>query len=173
VLFPRFLVHSVAPGKQSLKSLCFVSSYFPCFNFFPNGGRSGRRARAWVARRNTVRLWTHGARAGLTLGGTEARVAPKISLGGKAVRVTHVGSDGACVAPKTALDGKALRATRVGSDGGRGAAGKTSATPPPLGSVRAMPRAKRDASMASAFLQAVKNVAWAGGCVVVEGATET
>jgi len=86
----------------------------------------------------------------ITFGGTEARVAPKIALGGKAVRVT-----------------------RVGSDGGRGAAGKTSATPPPLGSVRAMPRAKRDASMASAFLQAVKNVAWAGGCVVVEGATET
>ena len=36
VLFPRFLVHFGAPGKQSLKSPCFVSSYFPCFNFFPN-----------------------------------------------------------------------------------------------------------------------------------------
>jgi hypothetical protein len=35
VLFPRFLVHFGAPGKQSLKSPCFVSSYFPCFNFFP------------------------------------------------------------------------------------------------------------------------------------------
>ena len=31
----RFLVHFGAPGKQSLKSPCFVSSYFPCFNFFP------------------------------------------------------------------------------------------------------------------------------------------
>ena len=105
-----------------------------------------------MARRNTVCSWAHGARAGLTFGGTEARVAPKIALGGKAVRVT-----------------------RVGSDGGHGAAGKTSATPPPLGSVRAMPRAKRDASMASAFLQAVINVAWAGDCVlvVVEGATVT
>jgi hypothetical protein len=61
----------------------------------------------------------------------------------------------------------------VGSDGGRGAAGKTSATPPPLGSVRAMPRAKSGASMASVFLRAVKNVAWAGDCVVVEGATVT
>jgi hypothetical protein len=38
VLFPRFLVHFGAPGKQSLKSPCFVSSYFPCFNFFPNQG---------------------------------------------------------------------------------------------------------------------------------------
>ena len=36
VLFPRFLVHFGAPGKQSLKSPCFVSSYFPCFNFFPS-----------------------------------------------------------------------------------------------------------------------------------------
>jgi len=35
VLFPRFLVHFGAPGKQFLKSPCFVSSYFPCFNFFP------------------------------------------------------------------------------------------------------------------------------------------
>ena len=61
----------------------------------------------------------------------------------------------------------------MGSDGGRGAAGKTSATPPPLGSVRAMPRAKSGASMASVFLRAVKNVAWAGDCVVVEGATVT
>ena len=36
VLFPRFLVHFGAPGKQFQKSPCFVSSYFPCFNFFPS-----------------------------------------------------------------------------------------------------------------------------------------
>jgi len=34
-LFSRFLVHSGAPKKQSLKSTCFVSSDFPCFNLFP------------------------------------------------------------------------------------------------------------------------------------------
>jgi len=35
-LFSWFLVHSGAPRKQSLKSTCFVSSNFSCFNFFPN-----------------------------------------------------------------------------------------------------------------------------------------
>ena len=34
-LFCWFLVHSGAPRKQSLKSPCFVSSKFSCFNFFP------------------------------------------------------------------------------------------------------------------------------------------
>jgi hypothetical protein len=34
-LFSRFLVHSGAPKKQSLKSPCFVPSDFSCFNFFP------------------------------------------------------------------------------------------------------------------------------------------
>ena len=34
-LFCWFLVHSGAPRKQSLKSPCFVSSNFSCFNFFP------------------------------------------------------------------------------------------------------------------------------------------
>ena len=34
-LFSWFLVHSGAPRKQSLKSTCFVSSNFSCFNFFP------------------------------------------------------------------------------------------------------------------------------------------
>ena len=34
-LFSRFLVHLGAPGKQCLKSPCFVSSNFSCFNFFP------------------------------------------------------------------------------------------------------------------------------------------
>jgi len=43
VLFPRFLVHFGAPGKQSLKSPCFVSSYFPCFNFFPTSIVSWKR----------------------------------------------------------------------------------------------------------------------------------
>ena len=61
----------------------------------------------------------------------------------------------------------------MGSDGGRGAAWKTSATPPPLGSVRAMPRAKSGALVASAFSQAVKNIAWAVDCVVVEGKAVT
>ena len=42
VLFPRFLVHSGAPGKQSLKSPCFVSSDFSCFNFFPTRDGSNR-----------------------------------------------------------------------------------------------------------------------------------
>jgi len=37
-LFSRFLVHSGAPRKQFLKSPCFVSSNFSCFNFFPNDG---------------------------------------------------------------------------------------------------------------------------------------
>jgi len=59
----------------------------------------------------------------------------------------------------------------VGPDDGRGAAGVVNATPPPLGSVRAMPRAKSDALIASAFLSALKNVDWAVGCVVAEGAT--
>jgi len=34
-LFSWFLVHLGAPGKQCLKSPCFVSSNFSCFNFFP------------------------------------------------------------------------------------------------------------------------------------------
>jgi len=34
-LFSWFLAHSGAPRKQSLKSPCFVSSNFSCFNFFP------------------------------------------------------------------------------------------------------------------------------------------
>jgi len=37
-LFSRFLVHSGAPRKQFLKSPCFVSSNFSCFNFFPSTG---------------------------------------------------------------------------------------------------------------------------------------
>ena len=37
-LFFRFLAHSGAPRKQTLKSPCFVSSNFSCFNFFPSLG---------------------------------------------------------------------------------------------------------------------------------------
>ena len=48
VLFFRFLVHFGAPGKQSLKSPCFVSSYFPCFNFFPISGFLKRNI--WASR---------------------------------------------------------------------------------------------------------------------------
>jgi len=35
-LFSWLLVHSGAPGKQSLESPCFVSSNFSCFNLFSN-----------------------------------------------------------------------------------------------------------------------------------------